>query len=158
MALVFGTNCDSSLNESITNTPPDTASNVTVDTTNSKFGAGSAKFTYSASLIWRNFAIDPLDNNGAVGIWLYFDSTKRAIYRFEIHEEVGGGTTTNQVQILVDNRYLGSKLRLYLHMRDNAGVYWININDTALSYVAPGWHYLELNWLWNDASGITELS
>lgn len=156
MAIVFGANHNVTVNESCTNTVPDTATNIAVDTSIKKFGAGSAKLTMAAYHTFNSFALDAFNDSGMIGFWIYFTVARRQLYRMDMHYSVVD--SSNQIIIHVDNYYLGRYCHLYLHMKDNTNTWRVNVHDYSVSPVGPGWHYVELNFLWNDAGGYSKLS
>jgi hypothetical protein len=155
MAIVFGTKYDANVNEFCTNTVPDVATNIAVDTAIKKFGAGSAKLTMAAYHTFASFALDSFNDIGAIGFWIYFTVARRQLYRMDLRYLAGD--PSNQIVINVDNYFSGA-CHLYLSMRDTTATVRVNVHDYSVAPVSAGWHYVELNWLWNDAGGYSKLS
>ena len=161
MAIVFCTTWNTIRNENTTGAAPTFEDATSIDTGIKKFGAGSLLLDANVgvpTIYWTPFSAFTLDNVGSIGYWLYFDTNggDNDVADFFMHDETVHNK--NFIEIYIDNDNGSSYLMLYLLMRNSTSSVVINIFDTSLSDVAPGWHYVELNWLWNDGSGLTELS
>jgi hypothetical protein len=109
-----------------------------------KYGGGSAKVSARHnSIIWSNLSGQPA-NEGAIGIWV-----REPQYVGYFGDKVDG-LDANMVRI---GRSTGF---LTLVMRDSTGAPIINWVGAKAD--VAGWHYLEVNWLWNAVGGFTKLT
>lgn len=137
---------------------PDSNSGMVIDTSVRKFGAGSLQGTGGTFnfLTWDPFSLT-LGDVGAVGFWVYFDTAAGERERNNIQFHHRPGLSSYRVVVSAENVPPLGHVSLNFSMRDvSSGVF--NLSDTSLSNVGPGWHYIQANWLWNDAGGVSEMS
>jgi hypothetical protein len=131
---------------------------VGIDTSIKKFGAGSAKSNDIGVIQSMYLEYDTLtggypDNSGAISWWMYATAgiLNRQIIRFP-------GSNSRILLTIWFRQSSGDKLEIDLQMYDDAGVNRVNatLGPVAFTYTTK-WYHFELDWLWNDASGKTEL-
>jgi len=156
MPVEFGCDFNSSPNETCTNTAPDFRSScLTISTAQKKFGAGSLGkgVCIGPSIYWSAFPMT-VNDEGAIGIWLLYDYTVNSEFYVDLIDS--GLGNKNEIRFKAAN-YPGTSHDMSLTMYDSGSVQRINATWSGTALTA-GWQYYELNWLWNDVSGITEYS
>ena len=108
---------------------------------------------------WNDLSVLPGDV-GAVGVWLYhpsIDETDGCWGGLRLFKQ---GTNNSSLKVLwafywnAPNSEYQGHVRLTMH--DSSGSSVIN-QDSYIILVDPTiWIYLEVNWFWNDAGGVTE--
>lgn len=137
-----------------------TSTNGVIDSSIYKFGGGSVKSLNNTTDIyeeWTNLDEESvtLGDDGCIGFWAYWDEVgyKRMRVRAAINYPSG---YPSMIWFYFQLNTIGSSI-VQLRMEDSDSAVVLYPDDT-LSLSVEGWHYAELNWKWNDASGITELS
>jgi len=131
-----------------------------ITTVNPKFGAGCIiGVNYSLYIHWHPAGGFPgiPGNTGTVGFWFRSDGTFQWS-ELLLRNALGGDASKIDITCHWDKSGTGD-YEVILSMWDSAGT--IVINNIIAPTGIPGdydWHYLELNWTWNDVSGNTELS
>ena len=126
-------------------------------TDRSKFGAGSAGGILDSDGLFLRYTsgLSSVGNEGALGIWIYSESDY-IVMTFEERRPFFG-QLNNFVRINIADFDLPDEFGVTAHIWDSAGVD-IGLSAQVANRDRNAWTYLELNWLWNDASGISELS
>lgn len=160
MAITFCTKFDSSLNGTVDpcgadDIVPDSASwGENIDTTNQKFGAGCLGTTGGIDIEWHNIA-NPPTNSGAFSLWVRNIAGGDLYGDFDLDDRFGSEDRINLYwQMATD----ASGLQFRLVMRDSGGTKRIDASISESYTTDNNWHYIELNWLWNDAGGFSKVS
>ena len=159
MAIVFCTKWDSTLNATTDPcgsddlVPTYTEGSPYIDTANPKFGAGCLGGNAGTDYLiyWEGLSNLP-SNEGALGVWLRSKVVNDFYADFYIGYNDPGSTILLSSSITVA---LG--LRVTLQMYDSSNVIRVDDSNNSAHARDTNWHYLELNWLWNDASGKSEI-
>lgn len=143
---------------------PDGLDDGQVDNSIHKYGGGSIKAdlsgaSYLIRMYWTGLTVLP-GNIGAVGYWVRSDyEPAEGEGTYEIVSLYGTG---NSNKIYINNNFTKSGADYIYHvavnMYNSVGVLVLSISDDVTLSTFTAWHYIELNWLWNYAGGITELS
>jgi len=126
----------------------------TIVTSGQKFGAGCVNdgVFNTIDLIWTaqpNLTGD----EGAFAIWFKRDPAND--YWLDLYIGNQGGGESSSIRCLWSNS--GGTLNIYIGMYDNAGNLRVNSSGAGTSEALDtNWHYVELDWKWNDASGNTQ--
>lgn len=154
MAVVFCCPYDSNF-DACGGISPDYIQNYGIDTTIKKFGNGSIVSNNSvATKYWLSPAFS-FGNVGSIAFWvLYSYLTGTETVHVKISDQFSG--FKNRIDVYVNNTKL-SQHKMELYMRDNTNAQRVNAVYTEAA-LTTGWHYYELNFFWNDASGLSELS
>ena len=155
MSILFGCNFDGNLNETCSGIVADTNQGLVHSTSLYKFGGGSIRRfgTGARTITWLSFTA-PNGDSGTLGFWVRDNAT--SAYFIEIGVNYS----------LIVNR------TIWINILGSASTHNVSVTMTdtvdalVVSLVLSGgtppglgvWHYYELNWLWNNAAGITELS
>ncbi len=161
MPLIFGSNWNASLNETCTDVAPDVTQKVEIQSNEMQFGAGALGRIIPSgggpARMWWNAFPAVVDNNGMMGIWFQFDYSVVSEMAVRIMD-AGFGNVNNITIYAVNSPATDHTIKLTMH--DSGGVR--RIDPTVASWTGPvltsGWHYYELNWLWNNVGGISEFS
>lgn len=136
---------------------PDSDSNLIITASEKKFGAGSARpsnITSQGNATWNALSTKPGDQ-GAYGVWVRVDDG--ASYELlHVMDFIGVTNDGGLISFIVRNKKVADQFFIGATMYNAAAgvVFTLQHFETHLT----GWHYIEFNWLWNDAGGITELS
>lgn len=156
-------NTDACIPEGLT---PNWADIGTIDNTNYKYGGGAVTTeldsgNYLVYMIWTGLTVLP-GNEGAIGYWTHSDYApaegKGSVDFVYLYKS--GPANANKLRISNDFKKNGSNYDYYISARmyDSAGSQVLFMQKTITLGNFTDWHYIELNWLWNDAGGITEFS
>lgn len=157
MGVLFGNNFDASLSETCSGTVATSNTGLTRETAYYKFGAASiGALSGTDTILWTAFPKTSF-NKGAIGFFARAHAAGKA-YFIEITVN-DTASNNNKIFLSVINSPSPAALNIDLTMYDNTGTVIIS----ALSYSgaftpSENWSYYEVDWLWNDAAGVTEVS
>lgn len=153
MAILFCAPFDSDVNLCGPIAPTNTR--MDINTSIKKFGAGSIEVTSgtSGNLQWNDISTGAPGNEGAIGAWWYIETPKTTgFFQFLLTNDFNDDSWL-LIQIDKDGTISPA-----INMYDSDENLIINEGMSESAFANDTWHYIELNWLWNNGSGITELS
>lgn len=127
-----------------------------INTSIKKFGAGSIEVTSgtSGNLQWTGLSPGIPGNEGAIGVWWYIE-TPETTRQLQFFASKDGFSDKSWLLVQIDK---DGTISPAISMFDEDENSVVNEGMSESAFANDTWHYIELNWLWNDGSGITELS
>lgn len=159
----WNVNTDACIPEDLT---PNWADIGNIDNSIYKYGGGAVTAeldsgNYLVYMVWTGLTVLP-GNAGAIGYWTKSDYApadgKGSVDFVQLYKSGPGGANKLIISNDIKRDGMTYDYDVSLRMYDSAGVQALIILGTLADISFTDWHYIEVNWLWNYAGGITEIS